>query len=156
MEKQEDVVGNPPLGTATGRRLGAQTSTFDVTVPAHKVLLRDAFWARYSTGTELALLLTTNMFVLLNKTDLLPTSAQASTALTSTHPWHADWAVSLTLRAGTSDFLAGLAATALKDRHDVFLDGFTFVTDTGLIGLRGPDPHVMHCMQVSSSTRCGR
>jgi tRNA modification GTPase len=64
---------------------------------------------------ELAPLVTPNTFILLNKTDLLPTSAQAPTALTSALPQHG-WVVSLTSHHGTGDFLVGLA-TALKDRY---------------------------------------
>jgi hypothetical protein len=70
--------------------------------------------AHGSTFQELAPLVTPNTFIILNKTDLLPTSAQAPTALTSALPQHG-WAVSLASQAGTGDFLAGLA-TALKDR----------------------------------------
>jgi hypothetical protein len=53
-----------------------------------------------------------------NKTDLLLTSAQAPTALTSALPQHG-WAVSLASQPGTDGFLAGLA-TALKDRYERF------------------------------------
>jgi len=59
---------------------------------------------------------TPHTFVLLNKTDLLPTSALAPTAL----PQHG-WAVSLTSQAGTDDFLAGLAK-ALQDRYQLLQD----------------------------------
>ena len=59
--------------------------------------------------------MTQNTFVLLNKTDLLPTSALVpATALTNALPQRT-WAVSLASHAGTSDFLAGLAK-ALQDR----------------------------------------
>jgi ribosome biogenesis GTPase A len=66
---------------------------------------------------------TQNTFILLNKTDLLPTSAPVpTTALTKAlqqQPQHT-WAVSLASHAGTSDFLAGLAK-ALQDRCGFFL-----------------------------------
>jgi hypothetical protein len=67
---------------------------------------------------ELAPLVTRHTFILLNKTDLLPTSAPVPAALASALPQHG-WAVSLASRAGTDEFLAGLA-TALQDRY-VFL-----------------------------------
>jgi hypothetical protein len=62
---------------------------------------------------ELAPLLTTNTFILLKKMDMLPTSAQASTALTRTLSQY-NWVASLTLQACMSDFLARLSRT-LKD-----------------------------------------
>jgi len=65
---------------------------------------------------------TLNTLILLNKTDLLPTSAQTPTALTSALP-QLGWAISLTSQHGTSDFLTGLA-TALKDRYSAFLNDF--------------------------------
>lgn len=59
--------------------------------------------------------MTQNTFILLNKTDLLPTSVPVlATALTNALPQRT-WAVSLASHAGTSDFLAGLAK-ALQDR----------------------------------------
>jgi tRNA modification GTPase len=70
---------------------------------------------RLDIPPELAPLVTQNTFILLNKTDLLPTSARApAPALTGALPQHS-WAVSLASHAGTGDFLAGLA-TALTDR----------------------------------------
>jgi hypothetical protein len=54
------------------------------------------------------------MLILLNKMDLLPTSAQAPAALTSALPQHG-WVVSLALQVGTGEFLVGLAM-ALEDR----------------------------------------
>ena len=75
---------------------------------------------RLDIPTELAPLLTQNTFILLNKTDLLPTSALVpATALTNALPQRT-WAVSLASHAGTSDFLAGLAKE-LQDRCGVFL-----------------------------------
>jgi len=57
-------------------------------------------------------LVTRDTFILLNKTDLLPTSsALAPAALLQ----HTGWAVSLASQAGTGDFLTGLG-TALQDR----------------------------------------
>jgi len=81
---------------------------------------------RLDVPAELAPLLTQNTFILLNKTDLLPTSALVparATALTTTNalPQHNTWAVSLASHAGTSDFLAGLAK-ALQDRYHLLQD----------------------------------
>jgi len=71
---------------------------------------------RLEIPSELAPLVTRDTFILLNKTDLLPTSsALAPAALANALRPHASWAVSLASQAGTSDFLAGLA-TALQDR----------------------------------------
>ena len=67
---------------------------------------------------ELAPLMTRDTFILLNKTDLLPTSASAPAALASALPPHG-WAVSLASHAGTDEFLAGLA-TALQERYGGF------------------------------------
>ena len=64
---------------------------------------------------EMASLITRDTFILLNKTDLLPTSALAPAALASALPQHG-WAVSLASHAGTDEFLAGLA-TALQERY---------------------------------------
>jgi tRNA modification GTPase len=79
---------------------------------------------RLDVPAELAPLVTQNTFILLNKTDLLPTSAPVppTTALTKAlqQPQHT-WAVSLASHAGTSDFLAGLAK-ALQDRCGSFPD----------------------------------
>ena len=75
---------------------------------------------RLDVPAELAPLVTQNTFILLNKTDLLPTSAPVPTAaLTKAlqRPQHT-WAVSLASHAGTGDFLAGLAK-ALQDRCGV-------------------------------------
>jgi tRNA modification GTPase len=73
---------------------------------------------RLDIPPEIAPLVTSNTFIMLNKTDLLPTSARAPTALTSALPQHG-WAVSLALQTDTGDILAGLA-TALKDRYKRF------------------------------------
>ncbi|KAI0285095.1 hypothetical protein BGY98DRAFT_1105433 [Russula aff. rugulosa BPL654] len=70
---------------------------------------------RLEIPVELAPLVTRNTFILLNKTDLLPTSALAPAALASALPQHG-WAVSLASRAGTDDFLKGLT-TALQERY---------------------------------------
>jgi tRNA modification GTPase len=70
---------------------------------------------RLEIPVELAPLVTRHTFILLNKTDLLPTSALAPVALASMLPQHG-WAVSLASQAGTDEFLAGLA-TALQDRY---------------------------------------
>jgi tRNA modification GTPase len=76
--------------------------------------------SRLDIPADLAPLVTQNTFILLNKTDLLPTSAPAlEEALTTTCalPQHQQrWAVSLATNAGTGDFLSGLA-TALQDRY---------------------------------------
>jgi len=77
---------------------------------------------RLNIPPELAPLVTPNTLILLNKMDLLTTSAQAPTALASALPQHS-WAVSLTSQYGTGDFLAGLA-TELKDRYGALLDDF--------------------------------
>ena len=78
---------------------------------------------RLEIPPELAPLVTSNTFILLNKTDLLPTSAlvpASATALTTNAlPQHKTWAASLASHAGTSDFLAGLAK-ALQDRCGFF------------------------------------
>jgi len=75
---------------------------------------------RLEIPAELAPLVTPHTFVLLNKTDLLPTSALAPAALPTALPQHG-WAVSLTSQAGTDDFLAGLAK-ALQDRYQLLQD----------------------------------
>jgi hypothetical protein len=68
---------------------------------------------------------TRNTFILLNKTDLLPTSsalvpARATALTTNVLPQqHNTWAASLASHAGTSDFLVGLAK-ALQDRCGFF------------------------------------
>ncbi|KAI0002929.1 tRNA modification GTPase TrmE [Russula compacta] len=74
--------------------------------------------ARLEVPAELAPLVTPHTFILLNKTDLLPTSELAPASLTAalTLPQHGCWAVSLASHAGTDHFLARLA-TALQDRY---------------------------------------
>ena len=85
---------------------------------------------RLDIPAELAPLVTQNTFILLNKTDLLPTSAPApATALTNALPQRT-WAVSLASHAGTSDFLGGLAK-ALQDRCGPSLLPFRVFRDLG-------------------------
>ena len=76
---------------------------------------------RLEIPAELAPLVTANTFILLNKTDLLPTSVltAAFSALTQS----GCWAVSLASQSGTDEFLAGLA-TELQDRCGGFLCPF--------------------------------
>jgi tRNA modification GTPase len=74
---------------------------------------------RLEIPAELAPLVTENTFILLNKTDLLPTTML--TAASSALPRSGCWAVSLASQSGTDEFLAGLA-TELQDRCDGFLN----------------------------------
>lgn len=67
---------------------------------------------RLEIPAELVPLVTPHTFILLNKTDLLPTT---STSALTAFPQRGCWAVSLASQTGTTDFLAGLA-TALQDR----------------------------------------
>ena len=76
---------------------------------------------RLEIPAELVPLVTPNTFILLNKTDLVPTSV-LTTALGAL-PQHGCWAVSLASQSGTDEFLAGLA-TELQDRYDGFLPFF--------------------------------
>jgi hypothetical protein len=80
---------------------------------------------RLNIPPELALLMTPNTFILFIEMDLLPTSTQAPTVLTSAFLHHG-WAVSLISQHGTGDFLAGLA-TALKDWYSALLHDFFFL-----------------------------
>jgi hypothetical protein len=78
-------------------------------------LLRDTPGSRVDIPPEFAPFVTSNTFIPLNKTDLLPISAQQEPeALIRGLPQY-DWAVSLAEDAGTGGFLAGLVA-ALRDR----------------------------------------
>ena len=74
---------------------------------------------RLEIPAELAPLVTANTFILLNKSDLLPTPIL--TAASSALPRSGCWAVSLASQSGTDEFLAGLA-TELQDRYGGFLN----------------------------------
>ncbi len=74
--------------------------------------------SRLGIPAELAPLVTPSTFILLNKTDLVPTSVLTAALGALTQP--GCWAVSLTSQSGTDEFLAGLA-TELQDRCDGFL-----------------------------------
>ena len=74
---------------------------------------------QFEIPAELVPLVTPNTFILLNKTDLVPTSVLTA-ALRSALPQPGSWAVSLASQSGTDEFLAGLA-TELQDRCDGFL-----------------------------------
>ncbi len=69
---------------------------------------------RLGVPVELAPLVTRDTFILLNKTDLLPSSALAPAVLAGVTQH--GWAVSLASHAGTEEFLGGLAK-ALQERY---------------------------------------
>ena len=73
---------------------------------------------RLEIPAGLAPLVTRNTFILLNKTDLVPTSVLTA-ALSALPQPPGSWAVSIASKSRTDEFLAGLA-TELQDRCDGF------------------------------------
>ena len=103
-----------PLTLAPYRVQAADVSLLVLACPDVVTSTSTQSGPRLEIPVELAPLVTRNTFILLNKTDLLPTPALAPAALTSALPQHG-WSVSLASLAGTDEFLAGLT-TALQER----------------------------------------